>query len=290
MKIFKEHFYERSIEMRYFLGKKLSLLAIMLVMVFWGQECLLRDNADDAEEELLTKILEKRAKKRYLAGESDDNTSSPDLRLLKTDDKQEISLNVVNDIKNIVKEPCLTFLASSELVSWPDLAKRFTALKKGIELFEVKYKTELSSDGRLVPSAVQVGFPAMNNVSNVVSGLKPIGMITAPTLGNAVMPGVAQKKEDEEDEDEDDEEEDDNSAVQKNVNKPGALLLTQPSIIPVQQMPLVPQQTMNSVSLQSTAQSMPMPQQNIAPMGVNQASANGLLNQKQQISSMPLAR
>lgn len=186
--------------MRYMSLQKLPLFVVIAMLAFYCQASFAAEKeADDLEEALMMKLLEKRAKKRVRDDDKEVLTKT-DLKLLKTDDKPEISATVVNDIKGILKEPCLNLLASSELISWPELADRVSNAKKAFEMFEVKYKSELASGGE--------------NASPVAAPGKPVAVM--PGMKMAMMPGAkptAAKKASEDGDDDDDEDEDEKPAI-----------------------------------------------------------------------------
>ena len=140
----------------------------------------------------MVQLLKKRSQKYSSDDEKSTRLDRSDLKYLK-DDKNEVSLVVINDIKNLVKEPCLNLLASSELVTWQELKDRIDKTKKAIELFEVKYRAQLST--------VQLGTQpniikpaAQSNFSSVLPNYPAIGAVSQPALNQPVkplgMPGV----------------------------------------------------------------------------------------------------
>jgi hypothetical protein len=186
---------------------KLPLLVVIAVLSFcWQGGFAAEKEADDLEEALMVKLLEKRAKKRSSDDESDDKSKrvdKSDIKFAKTDDKSEISIVVVNDIKNIVKEPCLSFLASSELISWEELNNRLASAKRSLEMFEVKYKPQLTSGGK-APLAPQVA--VMPNTMPSALPANRMAMIPGVATMPAVVvgaPGVPPKQADDDEEDED---------------------------------------------------------------------------------------
>ncbi len=254
--------------MRYVSLCKLPLFMAMAMLTFCCQGNLNAEkDSEDLEEALMMKLLEKRAKKR-----TDDDKPSrfdkSDLKSLK-DDKSEISITVVNDIKGMMKEPVLELLATSELSSWSDLADRVSKAKKSIEIFEVKYRSELASGGKaatpaapmampgatVMPGAVTmpgampavkpVGMPGAVTMPGAMPGAKPAGMPgVMPTVKPVGMPGVkpAVKAAAADDDDDDDEDETPAKPVMKPAMKPagmpglggmpGAMPMAQPAGMP----------------------------------------------------------
>lgn len=198
----------------------------MTLSVFLNQNAIAAKEADELEEALMVKLLEKRAKKR-----TDDDTGSvrlekSDLKFLKGDDKSEISVAVVNDVKGLLKEPMLTLLASSELISWAELNERVVAAKKALEVFEVKYRTELSSGGKSAPATALATMPGANKMVAAMPGAKVAVM---PGVQAAAGKVVAKKMADDDD---DDEEDDDPKAKQKPVAASMPGVATKPSGMP----------------------------------------------------------
>src|ERR1700681_237217 len=66
------------------------------------------------------------------------------------DNQQEINSEVVSTIKTTLKEPFINLLASSELITWTELKKRFNAAKQALEFFEYRYRTELAATQELL--------------------------------------------------------------------------------------------------------------------------------------------
>ncbi|MBM3887093.1 hypothetical protein FJ364_04120 [Candidatus Dependentiae bacterium] len=225
--------------------KKLPLLiAMALLSLCWQGSVAAERGADDLEDALMMELLKKRSKRR--SNDDDDRPrrlSKADLRSLKSEDKDEVDAAVINDIKGMVKEPCLNLLASSELVTWSELKDRVEKAKKAIEMFEVKYKANLT-EGKsaspqvatagfavapkpaVMPGAAKPVFPTTFGVKPVstpmgmpgaMPGIKPAGMpgvkpVAAPVFTPMGMPGIkpatpvaAQKAEEEEEEEEEEE-------------------------------------------------------------------------------------
>ena len=214
--------------MQYMGVSRMSLVIAMAASFLWSQGALLvAKEADELEEALMVKLLEKRAKKR--TGDDDSSASrltKSDLKFLKSDDKSEVSVGVVNDVKGILKEPFLTLLASSELISWTELSSRVSAAKKALEMFEVKYRSELASGGKVAGFQAPVGgvvMPgankaAMPGTSAVMPGVnKAVMPGTMPGVRTATMPGVAAKIAAKKPADDDDEEDEDEAPVKPKV-------------------------------------------------------------------------
>lgn len=187
--------------MRNFCFKKLTQLFVAVAFAFFCYQPLVAEkDAEDLEEALMMKLLEKRAKKRTKGDDEESpRFSKADLKYLKSDDKSEISVSVINDIKGILKEPCLNLLASSELISWSELNERVDKAKKSLEMFSVKYKSELASGGKATSStlAAPTGMPMPGKTMAVMPGVKPAGM------PGAIAKAKAAEDDDEEEDDED---------------------------------------------------------------------------------------
>lgn len=262
---------------------------VILSLYFQGSVTA-EKNADDLEEALMMKLLEKRAKKR--GGDDDERLlrlDKTDFKYLKSDDKNDISIAIINDIKSIIKEPCLNLLASSELISWAELKERVDRAKKSLEMFEVKYRAELASGGattlpvvgqaRLamtgMPGAVPV-IPAPTPQAAIpIFGVKPAGMPGAtPVSLFGMMPGVkpaviaTKPAVKQVDADEDEDEEDDVPVKPvgmpglKPAGMPGAALVFGGMPMPAAAQPVKP------VGMPGVAQPMGMP-------GLAQAPAFG---------------
>lgn len=168
---------------------KLPLMMAMIVFCFQGN--LIARDAEDLEEALMMKLLEKRIRKHGDDGDKPSRLDRSDLRSFKDkDDAAEISVGVVNDIKGTLKEPFLDVLASSELISWPEFAARVNKAKKALEMFEVKYKGQLASGGKIVTPVAPAAMPGV-----MMPGIKPLGMPGVVPVGMPVakpvgMPGV----------------------------------------------------------------------------------------------------
>lgn len=194
--------------------KEFSLFMMIAILGFYESESFAAGkDADELEEALMVKLLERRAKKRGdddEAPEKQKRIEKADLKILKVDDKSEISMVVVNDIKNITKGACLDFLASSELISWSELRDRLDRAKRALEMFEVKYKPQLISDGKapLVQSAVYPPVKTNTMPSALPPGVNPVmpGITIQPPV-SSMMPGLVQsqpaKKVDDDEEEED---------------------------------------------------------------------------------------
>jgi hypothetical protein len=171
--------------------QKLRLvIAMVLLGLCWQGSVTAEKNADDLEEVLIMKLLEKRAKKR---GSDDDDRplrlDKADFKYLKKDDKNDISVAIVNDIKGIIKEPCLNLLASSELISWTELKDRLAGAKKALEMFEFKYRAELVSGGAVATPPVSQQRPVITATPRAVSALPtPVTQTSVSPFG--VMPGA----------------------------------------------------------------------------------------------------
>ncbi len=161
------------------------LKLMILVSAYMAGPGLLRAESEtesDLEEKLLTNLLAKRVHKR---SDSSGGNSS-DLNFLRGDGRGEIGQSIVNDIKE-VKEPALDFLATSGLISWPELTQRYNKLKKAMEVFEAKHKNELVVGMQQQAAAM----PPMNTAAIVAKPLAQIATtpVTAPAVGG--MPGLA---------------------------------------------------------------------------------------------------
>lgn len=192
---------------------RVSLIIAVAMSIFWSQDKIVAKEADELEEALMVKLLEKRAKKR--TGDDDSSSSrleKSDLKFLKSDDKSEISAGVVSDVKGTLKEPFLTLLASSELISWAELSDRVGAAKKALEIFEVKYRSELASGGKTVGAAAPAMMPGANKVVATMPGAMP-GVRVAMMPG--AKPGVAMAAKKPADDDDDDDDDDDVPAKPK---------------------------------------------------------------------------
>ena len=180
--------------------KKLPLLIAMVILSLCFQGSVTAEKADDLEEELMMKLLEKRAKKR--GGDNDERLlrlDKTDFKYLKSDDKNDISGAVINDIKSIIKEPCLNLLASSELISWAELKERVGRAKKALEMFEVKYRAELASGAA---TTVPVAGQARPATAGMPGALPVAGFGVKPAVIGAKPP--VKPVDDDEDEDEED--------------------------------------------------------------------------------------
>lgn len=184
--------------MRYMSLCKLPLYVAVAMLAFCYQGNLNAEkDAEDLEEALMMKLLEKRAKKRTGDDDKPLRLDKSDLKMFETGDKSEISTGVVNDLKGMLKEPFLDVLASSELISWSELAARVNKAKKAMELFEVKYRSELASGGKVAAPAALPGPAVMPGAKQVAA--MPAAMPTpatmpaavpAPAAMPAVMPGT----------------------------------------------------------------------------------------------------
>lgn len=196
--------------MQYINMSKVLLIISMSLTVFCNQSVMIAKEADELEEALMVKLLEKRAKKR--TGDDTDSArlEKTDLNFLKGDDKSEISVAVVNDVKNVLKEPFLALLASSELISWVQLGERVSAAKKALEVFEVKYRAELASGGKSAATPMVATMPGSQGV--VMPGARVATMpgakgVTMPGAKGVTMPGVQKATANADDEEEEDEDE-----------------------------------------------------------------------------------
>lgn len=81
------------------------------------------------------------------------HTATPNTK--NTPTEQEIGINVVNDIKNTLKDHYLNLLASSELASWSDIKQRIEIVKQATELFEAKHAQNLKIDFSKAPTSTE---------------------------------------------------------------------------------------------------------------------------------------
>ena len=122
--------------------------------------CLLSSNSftkdvksyvDELEEAYVAKIAKSRAERRLrrkgvLTPEAK-TPETPSIGPVKKDENT-IGEAVAKDIETTVKQPVINLLGSIHLTSWAELKARFDRAKKALEIFEVKYKSQLATTGK----------------------------------------------------------------------------------------------------------------------------------------------
>ena len=98
---------------------------------------------EELEEAFIAKIARERASRRVSTQEKITSSEKENEQSLKSGNNTEVGEDVVEDIKNICKDPLINFLATNDLIAWNELKGRFEKAKKSIEDFELKYKAKL---------------------------------------------------------------------------------------------------------------------------------------------------
>lgn len=101
---------------------------------------------------------------------------------------KEVGGSVVTDIKTMLKNPFLDLLASSDLAGWTDVKGRFEAVKRAIELFEVKYSIELKGSAS-TPAATPTSMGMSSSDMGVSATPAPIGSSSTTPPVIAATPG-----------------------------------------------------------------------------------------------------
>ena len=187
----------------------------------------INDDLEDIETALMAaRLARKRTERRLEGREKSEEIRSKkrvSLAALKQNDNEEISDEVVTVIKTTLKDPFINLLASSELVSWPELKDRFNKAKQALELFELRYRAEFTSTQPLRAQPLRAQPLQAQPMQARPMPFQFPGQRKPFPMGQPVMPGMPQTGGEEEEE----EEEETNTPVM-----PGARPPAMPSTIP----------------------------------------------------------